>query len=141
MFYRRNANAYITSFYDNCWVLLFLFTISLPCVLFSALACAVVHIILELLLFIYCFLWSIWTWKLWLHACSICNMILTTFHAGEAHSLKVEKILFQGKSDYQNVIVFQVPDARSKWSFVLVCCVRIYKLLCLVTALFCVFAS
>lgn len=29
-------------------------------------------------------------------------------HAGEAHSLKVEKILFQGKSDYQNVIVFQV---------------------------------
>ncbi|KAJ6793173.1 spermidine synthase 1 [Iris pallida] len=26
---------------------------------------------------------------------------------GEAHSLKVEKILFQGKSDYQNVIVFQ----------------------------------
>jgi spermidine synthase len=27
---------------------------------------------------------------------------------GEAHSLKVEKILFQGKSDYQDVIVFQV---------------------------------
>ncbi|KAG6398800.1 hypothetical protein SASPL_140270 [Salvia splendens] len=26
---------------------------------------------------------------------------------GEAHSLKVEKILFQGKSDYQNAIVFQ----------------------------------
>ncbi|KAK4399731.1 Spermidine synthase [Sesamum angolense] len=26
---------------------------------------------------------------------------------GEAHSLKVEKILFQGKSEYQNVIVFQ----------------------------------
>ncbi|KAG6396506.1 hypothetical protein SASPL_142657 [Salvia splendens] len=26
---------------------------------------------------------------------------------GEAHSLKVEKILFQGKSDYQNVIVFK----------------------------------
>ncbi|KAI3467505.1 hypothetical protein Pfo_024168 [Paulownia fortunei] len=26
---------------------------------------------------------------------------------GEAHSLKVDKILFQGKSDYQNVIVFQ----------------------------------
>ncbi|KAL8550482.1 hypothetical protein ACS0TY_009054 [Phlomoides rotata] len=26
---------------------------------------------------------------------------------GEAHSFKVEKILFQGKSDYQNVIVFQ----------------------------------
>ncbi|KAL8534111.1 hypothetical protein ACS0TY_010213 [Phlomoides rotata] len=26
---------------------------------------------------------------------------------GEAHSLKVEKILFQGKSDYQNVIVFE----------------------------------
>jgi spermidine synthase len=28
--------------------------------------------------------------------------------AGEAHSLKVEKVLFQGKSDYQNVMVFQV---------------------------------
>ncbi|KAK9277260.1 hypothetical protein L1049_006799 [Liquidambar formosana] len=26
---------------------------------------------------------------------------------GEAHSLKVEKILFQGKSEYQNVMVFQ----------------------------------
>ncbi|KAJ9176417.1 hypothetical protein P3X46_011729 [Hevea brasiliensis] len=26
---------------------------------------------------------------------------------GEAHSLKMEKILFQGKSDYQNVMVFQ----------------------------------
>nr|CAD1831720.1 unnamed protein product [Ananas comosus var. bracteatus] len=26
---------------------------------------------------------------------------------GEAHSLKVEKVLFQGKSDYQNVLVFQ----------------------------------
>ncbi|PWA83519.1 spermidine/spermine synthase [Artemisia annua] len=26
---------------------------------------------------------------------------------GEAHSLKVEKILFQGKSDYQDVMVFQ----------------------------------
>ncbi|XVE92449.1 hypothetical protein REPUB_Repub01dG0098300 [Reevesia pubescens] len=26
---------------------------------------------------------------------------------GEAHSLKVEKILFKGKSDYQNVMVFQ----------------------------------
>lgn len=31
--------------------------------------------------------------------------------AGEAHSLKVEKILFQGKSDYQNVMVFQVTNA------------------------------
>ncbi|WOK92988.1 spermidine synthase 1 [Canna indica] len=26
---------------------------------------------------------------------------------GEAHSLKVEKVLFEGKSDYQNVVVFQ----------------------------------
>ncbi|CAH8386904.1 unnamed protein product [Eruca vesicaria subsp. sativa] len=26
---------------------------------------------------------------------------------GEAHSLKVEKVLFQGKSDYQDVVVFQ----------------------------------
>jgi len=30
--------------------------------------------------------------------------------AGEAHSLKVEKILFQGKSEYQNVMVFQVRE-------------------------------
>ncbi|KAK1554026.1 hypothetical protein Q3G72_006767 [Acer saccharum] len=30
---------------------------------------------------------------------------------GEAHSLKVEKILFQGKSDYQNVMVFQIHTA------------------------------
>ena len=28
--------------------------------------------------------------------------------AGAAHSLKVEKILFQGQSDYQNVMVFKV---------------------------------
>ncbi|PON59316.1 Spermidine/spermine synthase [Parasponia andersonii] len=30
---------------------------------------------------------------------------------GEAHSLKVEKILFQGKSDYQDVMIFQASDA------------------------------
>ncbi|URD97734.1 Spermine/spermidine synthase [Musa troglodytarum] len=33
---------------------------------------------------------------------------LSPMWPGEAHSLKVEKILFQGKSDYQNVLVFQV---------------------------------
>ncbi|RWW14246.1 hypothetical protein GW17_00022002 [Ensete ventricosum] len=33
---------------------------------------------------------------------------LLKLFTGEAHSLKVEKILFQGKSDYQNVVVFQV---------------------------------
>jgi hypothetical protein len=27
---------------------------------------------------------------------------------GEAHSLKVEEVLFEGKSDYQKVMVFQV---------------------------------
>lgn len=27
---------------------------------------------------------------------------------GEAHSLKVEKFLFEGKSDYQDVVVFEV---------------------------------
>ncbi|RZR90609.1 hypothetical protein BHM03_00018534 [Ensete ventricosum] len=32
---------------------------------------------------------------------------LLKLFTGEAHSLKVEKILFQGKSDYQNVVVFQ----------------------------------
>lgn len=30
------------------------------------------------------------------------------FNAGEAHSLKVEEILFQGKSDFQDVMVFKV---------------------------------
>jgi spermidine synthase len=30
------------------------------------------------------------------------------FYTGEAHSLKVEKILFQGKSPYQEVLVFEV---------------------------------
>jgi spermidine synthase len=32
---------------------------------------------------------------------------ISTLWPGEAHSLKVEKILFQGKSDYQNVVVFE----------------------------------
>ncbi|KAI4382595.1 hypothetical protein MLD38_008540 [Melastoma candidum] len=32
---------------------------------------------------------------------------ISSMWPGEAHSLKVEKILFQGKSDYQDVIVFQ----------------------------------
>ena len=35
-----------------------------------------------------------------------------TEDAGEAHSLKVEKVLFQGKSDYQDVIVFQVTQQQ-----------------------------
>lgn len=38
-------------------------------------------------------------------------------YAGEAHSLKVDKILFQGKSDYQNVMVFQVFDAALLFPF------------------------
>lgn len=42
-------------------------------------------------------------------------------HAGEAHSFKVEKILFQGKSDYQNVIVFQVQLLLEKESLEFVC--------------------
>ena len=36
---------------------------------------------------------------------------LTKLHvyiAGQAHFLKVEKICFQGKSEYQNMLVFQV---------------------------------
>jgi len=36
------------------------------------------------------------------------SRILFVSMVGEAHSLKVEKVLFQGKSDYQNVMVFQV---------------------------------
>ncbi|KAI3976305.1 hypothetical protein MKX01_021847 [Papaver californicum] len=31
---------------------------------------------------------------------------------GEAHSLKVEKILFQGKSEYQNIMIFQSATYR-----------------------------
>ncbi|BAT74662.1 hypothetical protein VIGAN_01237500 [Vigna angularis var. angularis] len=32
---------------------------------------------------------------------------ISSMWPGEAHSLKVEKILFQGKSEYQNIMVFQ----------------------------------
>ena len=38
-------------------------------------------------------------------------MLAGCYVAGEAYSLKVEKILFLGKSDYQNVIVFQIQLA------------------------------
>jgi hypothetical protein len=38
---------------------------------------------------------------------SPCLMILFSY-TGEAHSLKVEKILYQGKSPYQEVLVFEV---------------------------------
>lgn len=34
-------------------------------------------------------------------------MFAGRIHAGEAHSLKVEKLLFQGKSDYQNAFIFR----------------------------------
>ena len=37
-------------------------------------------------------------------------------YAGEAHSLKVEKILFQGKSDYQDVMVFQASALNLSFS-------------------------
>ena len=30
--------------------------------------------------------------------------------AGQAHFLKIEKILFQGKSEYQSMMVFQVMN-------------------------------
>ena len=33
---------------------------------------------------------------------------LFVFLAGEAHSLKVENILFQGKSEFQEILVFEV---------------------------------
>lgn len=39
------------------------------------------------------------------------------YFAGEAHSLKVEKVLFEGKSDYQSVMVFQVPEAPENFSY------------------------
>lgn len=41
------------------------------------------------------------------------------YDVGEAHSLKVEKILFQGMSDYQNVMVFQVLSYIFAFYFVL----------------------
>lgn len=39
------------------------------------------------------------------------NIIVSSLrlYTGEAHSLKVEKILFKGKSEYQEVLVFEVP--------------------------------
>ena len=36
------------------------------------------------------------------------NFCILLLLSGEAHSLKVEKILFQGKSDYQEILVFEV---------------------------------
>jgi len=58
--------------------------------------------------------WST-SWSCWCCCeCLCCCFVITRemesgFNfAGEAHSLKVEKILFEGKSDYQNVMVFQV---------------------------------
>ena len=35
-------------------------------------------------------------------------MALASIDTGEAHSLKVDEILFKGKSEYQDVVVFQV---------------------------------
>lgn len=35
------------------------------------------------------------------------SQILSNF-VGEAFSLKIEKLLFQGKSDYQDVMLFEV---------------------------------
>ena len=34
--------------------------------------------------------------------------------AGQAHFLKIEKILFQGKSEYQSMMVFQVINDISE---------------------------
>jgi len=36
------------------------------------------------------------------------HLFLFVLFTGEAHSLKVEKILFQGKSPYQEILVFEV---------------------------------
>lgn len=48
-----------------------------------------------------------------------CNLkLVVESNAGEAHSLKVEKILFQGKSDFQNVMVFQVFNAQGWYPYV-----------------------
>ena len=37
-------------------------------------------------------------------------MLFCVLIAGEAHSLKVEKVLFKDKSDYQEVLVFEVRN-------------------------------
>ena len=53
--------------------------------------------------------------------------------AGEAHSLKIEKILFQGKSDYQKVMVFQVHEVQVNFEvtitfFCMLCYLSIFSL-------------
>lgn len=55
--------------------------------------------------------------------------------AGEAHSLKIEKILFQGKSDYQKVMVFQVHEVEVNFEvtitfFCMLCYLSIFSLQC-----------
>lgn len=37
------------------------------------------------------------------------------FLIGEAHSLKVEKILYKGKSEFQEILVFEVWDSCLGW--------------------------
>ena len=37
--------------------------------------------------------------------------------AGEAHSLQVEKVLFEAKSDFQDVLVFQVLVSYLDYDF------------------------
>jgi len=48
--------------------------------------------------------------------------LLLSCGAGEAHSLKVEKFLFEGKSEYQDVVVFEVS-----LQFTYLSCLRIMR--------------
>ena len=38
-----------------------------------------------------------------------CALVIS---AGEAHSLKIDEILFEGKSDFQDVAIFKVTSVR-----------------------------
>lgn len=44
-------------------------------------------------------------------------MLFYVLVVGEAHSLKVEKVLFKDKSDFQEVLVFEVSNSISVFSF------------------------
>lgn len=59
-------------------------------------------------------------------------MKLYDVNAGEAHSLKVEKILFQEKSDYQNVMVFQVFVSMRTYQYSYCHLFRVMPSVCLI---------
>lgn len=49
-------------------------------------------------------------------------LLFSVMIVGEAHSLKVEKVLFKDKSDYQEVLVFEVSNHISVFHLIVLIC-------------------